>query len=1200
MNRSAGTITLTTAGLFRTGAQRVLRLASWLVVMATLAACDRNLVAPATQPNSVAIPGISVLSRTSAEVNGAGNVAFVIYYSDATQVTLNATDVDLDSTSDATCSVSVTGAGVLARTITLSSCTGAGTVTVALRAGTASNAAGASPAVVLAGATVVVDSVPPASAMSLMWVQSSPAATGSLTAIWTPSTADDRARQQIQLFDDSACGAAIGPAIELPILQQTAFNFTGNDATTYTYQIISIDTANNHAVSSCSPPLSVSLIDLPTVAIGAPSRSPVASGQSVVYTVSYARAASVVFADPAPVTLNTTGNAACSLSIAGSGNTQRTVTLSQCTGDGTIAISVASGTASNVRGSDVGAGPGNPFVVDNTAPAEATNAGWLETSPSDSTSVTARWTTSAAPDLAGQAIQLYTGDDCTVRHGLPVDLASSSVNTYNFTASDTTTFTYRVSSTDAAGNARDSACSAPLIINTAGLPALGISAPSASRVKSTGTVAYPIVYTNADAISLLSANIGLIATGGATCAVSVVGAGSTTRIVQLSNCTGNGTVAITVAGGTAMNLSGSAAAAGPSAAVTVDNAAPVDATGLGWTVPSPATFASITAAWIVSIDSDLAVQSIQIYANGSCVAPNSASIDLPSATTTAQDFTGEHAVTYSYRVTSADTLGNTSVSGCSTPLLVNLAGNPSISLTESSLPPGGTTGYAVAGGSGALSVSVSGAGSIDNPGSDGTYSAPYQCNAGVDTLTVTDELGGSSSVSVDFGADASQCQALTIGVDSSSVGAGSSTSYYVSGGQGSYSVTVDNGSVDNGSGSGSYYSPSSCSGGTATLTVYDGTGAYASTTVSYDSDGSGCYTPVSIYVDQSYFSTSGSTTYSIWGGSGSYSIAFASDYGGSPTGSIDNYGGSGTYGIGLGPCGSGASGTDVITVYDADGSQTSASINWYDTPCGSDLSISVDYSSIGAGSSTSYYVSGGQGSYSVSVDAGYVDNGAGSGTYYSPSDCSGGTATLTVSDGVGSSVSTSVSYASDGSQCYSPVALSIDQASFSGDGSTNYWIYGGSGNYSISFTSDSGGSPAGSIDNYSGSGAYSISAGSCGTSGADVITVYDNDGSQASTQVSWATPACYEAPSVSLSGTDVSGDGSTLAYYVGGTQSLTVTIASLSGAGTIATLDNPSGSGTLTAPNSCDAPDDLEELTVSDTNGNSASATFTVHFPACS
>ena len=75
---------------------------------------------------------------------------------------------------------------------------------------------------------------------------------------------------------------------------------------------------------------------------------------------------------------------------------------------------------------------------------------------------------------------------------------------------------------------------------------------------------------------------------------------------------------------------------------------------------------------------------------------------------------------------------------------------------------------------------------------------------------------------------------------------------------------------------------------------------------------------------------------------------------------------------------------------------------------------------------------------------------------------------------------------------------------------------------------------------------------------------------------------------------------STLAYYVGGTQSLTVTIASLSGAGTIATLDNPSGSGTLTAPNSCDAPDDLEELTVSDTNGNSASATFTVHFPACS
>ena len=1180
------------------GVQRPLPVASCLLALAMLGGCGGNTAKPVAGPGNPAAPLLSVLSQSATAVNDSGRVEFVLNYSNASQVTLQSTDVRLYTTGDAACSVSVTGAGVLTRTITLSKCSGAGTLSIRVRAGTASSATGLSPAVWLPDA-VLVDLAPPAGATSLQWEQSSPAASVSLSAIWTASTAGDLDRQQIQLFDDGGCLHAIGPPTELLAHPQTAFNFTGTNATTYSYRIISTDAANNPMESECSTPLRVTLIDLPTVALSAPSTSLVGNRGSVTYTASFARAATVTFSDSTPVVLDSTGDATCGVAVAGSGTVERTVTLSNCTGDGTIAINVAPGTAVNARGSDAGVGPSNPFVVDNTAPTDATATGWLQTSPSGATSVTAHWTVSPDPDLAEQAIQLYTGTTCSVLRGLPLDLNSSSANTYNFTVPDATTVTYKVSSADAAGNVHDSACSAPMTIHTAGRPTLGISAPSSARVNVSGTVAYALVYANADAIALSSSEIGPIVTGAVTCTVSVTGTGSTTRIVQLSNCSGNGTIAIAVAAGTSTNLSGGDAGAGPSTAVTVDNAAPTGASGLGWLQGSPVTSASLTAAWNAAVDADVGAQKIQLYADGNCSSTSGSLVDLPSATTNTQDFTGEHATTYSYRITSVDILGNTSVSGCSTPLLVNLAGNPAINLTETSLPPGGTTGYLVTGGSGALSVWLSGAGNIDNHAGDGTYSAPSQCDAGTDTLTVTDELGGSSSVSVDFGGDASQCQPLSISVDSSSIGPGSSTAYYVSGGQGSYSVSVDAGSVDNGSNSGTYYSPSDCSGGTATITVYDGVGSSASTSVAYDSDGSQCYTPASVNVDQSYFSTSGSTSFSVSGGSGNYSISLTNDSGSSAAGSIDNYGGSGTYSIGLGPCGSGASGTDVITVYDADGSQASAQVSWYDPPCGSELSIAVEKDTISAGSSTGYTVSGGQGSYSVTVDAGSVDNPEGSGSYYSPSDCNGGTATITVHDGVGSSASTWVAYDSDGSVCYSPVSVSVDQSSFSEGGSTNYWIVGGSGSYSISFTNDSGGSPAGSIDNYGGSGTYSIKPESCGTGGTDVITVYDNDGSQASAQISWATAPCYEAPSISLSAVDVTGDGSQLAYTVGGTDSLSISITSLSGANPIATIDNPYGSGTLTAPIGCDVKDDLEEIVVTDTFGNSASATFTVYFPAC-
>ena len=87
----------------------------------------------------------------------------------------------------------------------------------------------------------------------------------------------------------------------------------------------------------------------PTISIGASSAATTGSGP-ITYTVTYSDLnfnASTLTA--ANVTLNATGTAAGTVSVSGTGNT-RTVTVSDITGNGTLGISIASGTASDLAG----------------------------------------------------------------------------------------------------------------------------------------------------------------------------------------------------------------------------------------------------------------------------------------------------------------------------------------------------------------------------------------------------------------------------------------------------------------------------------------------------------------------------------------------------------------------------------------------------------------------------------------------------------------------------------------------------------------------------------------------------------------------------------------------------------------------------------------------------------------------------------
>jgi hypothetical protein len=121
----------------------------------------------------------------------------------------------------------------------------------------------------------------------------------------------------------------------------------------------------------------------PGVSIGAPSAS-VTAGGPVSFTVTYSDANfSGATLSAGDITVNSTGSAsASSVSVTGSGTT-RTVTLTGITGDGTLGISLAAGTASDTVGNLAGAaGPSTTFTVDNTAP------GIVISAPSASTATT--------------------------------------------------------------------------------------------------------------------------------------------------------------------------------------------------------------------------------------------------------------------------------------------------------------------------------------------------------------------------------------------------------------------------------------------------------------------------------------------------------------------------------------------------------------------------------------------------------------------------------------------------------------------------------------------------------------------------------------------------------------------------------------------------------------------------------------------
>ena len=524
-----------------------------------------------------------VIGAPSVPLTAVGPVTVMVTYTGADDITLAPGDVTLNATGDVTATVTVSPTGN-PRAITLSGITGTGTLGISLAANTASDLAG--------------NFTPAAGPSAIFQVDNSLPTVSSVVRVGAASVTNAAQVQYTVTFNEPVVlGATPFAVTTTGTLSGVSVMNIGGGPTVYT---VTVSTGSGDGTIRLDVPAGAGVKDLadnqlatafttgevftidrtaPAVVIGPPSVA-VTAGGPVSFLVTYTDANLSTFTlVPGQITLNRTGTANATVEVTGSGNT-RTVTLTAVTGNGTLGISLPAGTAEDAAGNlATAAGPSGTVTADNSAPtvlsasrvgSAITNASGVQFSVTFNEDVFGVTTDHFAP-----ASTTLTGLSVTNVIGGPrvflVDVATGSGDgqlRLDIPAS--------AAITDTAGNQLAASFSSgePYTIDRT-TPTVTISPPSEALTRG-GPVSFTITYADANGVtpSLMPADISLNSTGSATAVIAVSGGGNT-RTVTLSDITGNGTLGIGIASGTALDGANNAApAVGPSADFTVDNTAP--------------------------------------------------------------------------------------------------------------------------------------------------------------------------------------------------------------------------------------------------------------------------------------------------------------------------------------------------------------------------------------------------------------------------------------------------------------------------------------------------------------------------------------------------------------------------------------------------------------------------------------------------
>ncbi len=619
----------------------------------TASACSSSMVIDTTAPNAATSLGwtqTSPYNSTSVTASWTKSTSSdlsnqkIQFYSDGTCTTTSGSLIDLSSASTQTYAFSGTNGNTYTYKITSFDAAGNSTTSAC-------------------SSSMVIDTSAPNAATSLSWVESSPTSNTTINASWTKSNSGDLSNQKIQLYSDGSCTTTSGSLINLSSSSTQTYAFSASAGNTYSYKVTSFDSAGNSTASACSSSLVVQSTIAAATSVSWSQTSPY-NNTSV--TASWTKSVDGTLTNQK---LQFYSDGTCTTTSGGlidlSSNSTQTYAFSGVNGT-TYTYKVTS--IDNLSNSSVSA-CSSTMTIDTTAPNASTSLGWTQTSPYNSTSVTASWTKSNSGDLSNQKIQLYSDGTCTTTSGSLIDLSSSSTQTYAFSGTNGNTYSYKVTSFDAATNSTVSACSSSMVIDT--------SAPNAasslgwSQSSPRNSTAITASWTKSNSGDLSNQKIQLYSDG--TCTTtsgSLIDLSSNSTQTYAFTAPADGTYAYIVTSfDSALNSTASAC----SSSMVVDTAAPNAATSLGWSQTSPYNSTSITASWTKSNSGDLSNQKIQFYADGSCSSTSGGLIDLSSNSAQTYAWTAPSDGTFTYKLTSFDTAGNSTESACSGSMVVDTA-----------------------------------------------------------------------------------------------------------------------------------------------------------------------------------------------------------------------------------------------------------------------------------------------------------------------------------------------------------------------------------------------------------------------------------------------------------------------------------------------------------------------------------------------
>lgn len=573
-------------------------------------------------------PAISI-SAPSVSGTRTGPVSYTVTYNDANfgSSSLRVGDITLNRTGSATGSVAVTGSGS-SRTVTISTITGEGSLGISIGPETASDLAGNTAPAAGPSTTFTADSIPPTVTIGAPSVSSTK--TGPITFAVTYADTSFSASTLVPAnVTVVKTGSATGSITSVSGTGTTRTVTIGSVSGTGTLAIsIAAGTASDQAgnPAPASATSSACIVDNtnPTISISAPSAAYSASGP-VTYTVTYVDANfSASSLTPADITLTRTGSANGTVSVDGGSGSTRTVTISSISGDGTLKISVASGTAVDLLGNSAPASAASAAVtVDNTPPTVSIGAPSLsgtKTGPvsfvvtyadsnfNSSTLVPANVTLNKTGTASGTVAVTGTGTTRTVTIS-----AISGEGTLGISLP-------AGSASDLAGNSAPAAGPSATFTCDSILPGISIGPPSQASTRS-GPVTYTVTYadTNFSTSSLTAANVTLAKTGTASGTVSVDSGTGSTRTVTIGTISGSGTLAISIAAGTARDVAGNLAPiSGSSSSIIVDNTNPaiaISAPSVATTSTGPVTY-TITYSDTNFIASSLSLADITLIKTG--------------------------------------------------------------------------------------------------------------------------------------------------------------------------------------------------------------------------------------------------------------------------------------------------------------------------------------------------------------------------------------------------------------------------------------------------------------------------------------------------------------------------------------------------------------------------------------------------------